>query len=190
MKTKSIFALSCAVIALFFTGCKESTSYTIQPPMSDLELINLPKNIELYGSNFTLKGQNLRTAEFYLENEQNFGWSKLISVSLDSKAEIKAYKKIFENTLKSGQFGKTKFEFKDISDKEYQGYTIYYPVKGDKNFDNYEINLIQTKKLDCGLVATHYAVKFSSDTNERVITNFIDQKLSAIKTDFPNITCK
>ncbi|MFL1706374.1 hypothetical protein ACHJH3_05160 [Campylobacter sp. MOP7] len=190
MILKNILKVNFVVSLLLLTGCTQSSSYTVKLPASELEAINLPNDIELDGLNFTLKGQNLKTAEFYLENEKNFGWSKLISVSLDSKAEIKTYKKIFENTLKSGQFGKTKFEFKDISDKEYQGYTIYYPVKGDKNFDNYEINLIQTKKLDCGLAATHYAVKFSSDTDEKVITNFIDQKLSAIKTDFPNITCK
>ncbi|MDO5046439.1 hypothetical protein [Campylobacter sp.] len=190
MNIKKCLAITCVAFSLLLTGCRESTSYTLKLPTSELERINLPKSIELDGSNFTLKGQNLTSAEFYLENEQGFNWSKLVTVTFSSKADIKSHKQAFENSLKSGKFGDTKFELKFISDSEYNGYTIYFPIKGDKKFDNYEINLIQTKKLSCGLAMTHYAVKFKSDTDEKTIKNFIDKKLSKISSEFPNITCR
>lgn len=190
MSIKNYLVLTCVAFSLLLTGCREVTSYTIKLPATELDHINLPKSIELDGSNFTLKGQNLTSAEFYLTDEQGFNWSKLLTVTFSSKADIKSHKRAFENSLKSGQFGNTKFELKFISDNEYSGYTIYFPIKGDKKFDNYEINLIQTKNISCGLIMTHYAVKFSSNTDEKTIKNFIDQKLSKISSEFPNITCK
>ena len=190
MNFKIYLAISCAVFSLLLTGCDGSKSYALTPNASELEYINLPKSIELDELNFMLKGRNLTSAEFYLADEDGFDWSKLVTVSFSAKADIKSYKQAFENSLKSGRFGNTKFELKFVSGSEYKGYAIYFPVKDDKKFDSYEIDLIQSKKLDCGLVTMHYAVKFSSDINEKTIKTFIAKKLSKISSEFPKITCK
>ena len=119
-----------------------------------------------------------------------FKWSKLVSVTVDENADINEYQKTFVTALKSGQFGKAEYDFKFINDKEYQAYTIYYPIAGNPDFDNYEINLINVKSLNCGLRVTHYALKFLNIADRSKFHTLIKQKMPIFLAQMPQVECK
>ena len=119
-----------------------------------------------------------------------FKWSKLVSVTVDENADINEYQRAFITALKSGQFGKAEYDFKSINDKEYQAYTIYYPIAGNPDFDNYEINLINVKSLNCGLRVTHYALKFLNIADRSKFHALIKQKMPIFLAQMPQVECK
>ena len=191
MSFKRVSLAAVAAVCLFLGGCTQPRTTQIELPKSALDSVNLPNEVAIDGEKFVLKQKNARTAEYYLPNEKvGFKWSKLVSVTVDENADINEYQKAFVTALKSGQFGKAEYDFKSINDKEYQAYTIYYPIAGNPDFDNYDINLIHVKSLNCGLRVTHYALKFLNIADRSKFHTLIKQKMPIFLAQLPQVECK
>ena len=152
--------------------------------------VKLPQKITIDGDKFVLKHKDSRTAEFYLPSEQvGFKWTKLTSVTIYDM-DIQKYRDIVVKGLKDGKYGKAEYDFKFLNDKEYQGYTIYEPIAGNPDFDNYEINLIHAKRLNCGLRVVHYALKFPNSARKDKFAALIKQKMPIFLAQMPQVECK
>ena len=64
------------------------------------------------------------------------------------------------------------------------------PIAGNPDFDNYEINLIHAKRLNCGLRVVHYALKFPNSARKDKFAALIKQKTPIFLAQMPQVECK
>ncbi|WP_069638315.1 hypothetical protein [Campylobacter pinnipediorum] len=182
--SKIIFA---SLIIMFLTGCISTKSqiFTVGEP-DYLMQINLPNVINMEGLKFNLRYQNNFMAEYYLENEKDYQWTKLVSVGFMPNKTIQAYEIGLRNSIPDT----TKYSIEYISPNEFKYYTISRPIKNDSNFNLYEVNLGYAKNINCGFIMLHYAKNFSANEKESNLVKYINNKMPIFLSSIPDIKCK
>lgn len=163
--------LPLALLALLFSGCRETTTVIIPlsaaPPRPD----SIPEHIDYQGERYTFSRWNGENAEYYRAGEQGWQWRKLITVVLSDKgAQLDDFAQIMqmmlarENTLHQVSPGKNALHIT----------ALYPPQPGHPHFSGYESNLMRYQPLPCGITGIKYAEQHPADQNAQAL--FADAK--------------
>lgn len=150
--------------------------------------LNLPQNIQFDKKTFTKKFENQQLAQYYLQNEEGFKWSELITVfystTNNTDAFIDVLKKIYENN------GNSNYDVEKINENKTFMSEIFKPIKNNEIFNRYEGDLKIFEIKECGLVAVFYAITFDKNEDENKITKILNSKKAQFLKNYPKIECK
>lgn len=116
--------------------------------------LTLPKTLMFRGQTYTLRYQLLFSAEYYLQDEQDFDWTKLLTVTYSPKNQLAD----FEQSLRSNfQQQHLAYATTSLKPNYLIWQAVFSPVSGDSRFSSYESNLAYTTVKQCGMVGIIYA---------------------------------
>ncbi|MGP1485069.1 MAG: hypothetical protein ACTTJC_03095 [Campylobacter sp.] len=176
---------------LILSGCAKDSVKT-----SDIDsknshglssILQLPRQIVVSDEKFIKKFELFNKAEYYLQSDKvGFSWKKMLTVNHSKTTLVKQYKNIMKSKLAKSKLGEAIVKLDEISEKETNGYIILAPIR---DFDEYEINLILAKQLECGLVDVRYSFKVGKE-NAAKIEQIANENLNKFLNQAPNIGCK
>ncbi|MBP3225050.1 MAG: hypothetical protein J6M14_07060 [Campylobacter sp.] len=197
MKFKILVPL--ALSAFVLSGCLQGLgrdTYTVVPsneasPHSIDKMLNLPQNITFEKQSYALGHKSSMNAEYFLDGERGFGWTKLITISYghgvyDMEGWLSAMEHELEKQKSSG--AKNEYKFEKLSDKKAISTEIFYPTN-NPNLNKFEANLKIYEIKDCGAVNVHYAMNFDKDTPIDTVRKQIQSKKANFLKNYPRIEC-
>lgn len=194
MKVKHI--LTSAFLAATLSGCLQTQPYTIVVPQADPngieKRLDLPQSIAFDKQNYGLLYKNALNAEYYLNGEKDFGWSKLITVSYANGVyNIDDFTNALKDTLEKQKSNgaKNEYKFEKLSQNKAIATEIYYPIN-NPNFNKFEANLKIFEIKNCGAVNVHYAMNFDKNTDIKIVRKAINDKKAYFLKNYPKIECK
>ncbi|MBO4576442.1 MAG: hypothetical protein IKZ88_05160 [Neisseriaceae bacterium] len=191
---KKLLITTFLTIAL--TGCLSTQPRTIiiqANPNAISEKLQLPQQISFNNEIYTKKHTNIISAEYYLENEKDYDWTKLITISYAPINNLDAYLQSAEQVHKQGnaQNNKSEYKINKINDKQAFIQELYYPNSNNPNFNKFEANFKLHQLKNCGIVIAQYAENFDKNTSPQVIQKqFFQQKEKLFLQNYPQIECK
>lgn len=197
MRLKILIAF---LLTAIFSGCAafQGKAYRSETPevKKAYSTIELPQSIMIDGETFTQKYKNLVAAYYYLSDEEEYKWSKLVSISYygDVKSIDGYIYGIYETIAKSNEVRK-KDEWRSLdiiktSPTQAVIAILNPPAPGDPNFNKYEVDLMVADMQNCGLILVQYAKNFDSDRDFKKMRKFIKENKAKILSQMPKIKCR
>lgn len=192
--------LTAFLLAAISSGCAafQGKAYRSETPevKKAYSTIELPQSIMIDGETFTQKYKNLVAAYYYLSDEEEYKWSKLMSISYygDVKSIDGYIYRIYETIAKSNEVRK-KDEWRSLdiiktSPTQAVIAILNPPAPGDPNFNKYEVDLMVADMQSCGLILVQYAKNFDSDRDFKKMQKFIKENKAKILSQMPKIRCR
>lgn len=183
-----ILNLTCAVaICAILSGCASGgQTPRMQNLGSDLAAIKFPKTINYGGEIYTAKYGNEVLMEYYLNGEEGYKWTKLLTViSAPQVTRIDDYVEAIKHAQNAR---KGEFKIKKLSEDSSYREEIYYPVPGSE-FNAYEVTIDVAKITKCGLVGVSFARNFKTlkELQNALKSEKFNEKFLA---NVPEIPCK
>lgn len=180
------------ILGFLFAGCFGDKTDMLQTPKENyFSDINLPQSIEFNGEKFYKKYQNDTVAEYYLIGEEGYKWSKIVSVLHASYINnIDEYIKAIHLSHKENTLSKSHYEITKINDFQSVQKELYYPVKGNANFNAFEINYNLSTIQKCGIVSISFSQKFGASSDPKKLTQLLYANEKKFLKEAPRIECK
>ena len=183
-----ILNLTCAVaICTILSGCASGgQTPRMQNLGSDLAAIKFPKTINYGGEIYTAKYGNEVLMEYYLNGEEGYKWTKLLTVI--SAPQVTRIDDYVEAIRYAQNARKGEFKIKKLSEDSSYREEIYYPVPGSE-FSAYEVTIDVAKITKCGLVGVSFARNFKTlkELQNALKSEKFNEKFLA---NVPEIPCK
>ncbi|MBP5790342.1 MAG: hypothetical protein J6W29_08955, partial [Neisseriaceae bacterium] len=173
--------LIATFLAIALTGCLSTQPRTIiiqANPNAISGKLQLPKQIVFNNETYIEKHRSNFAAEYYLENEKDYDWTKLITISYAPTNNLDLWLNSFEEThKKENTQNKREFKVNKLNEKQALTYTLYYPDKNSPHFNKWEAHFKLHKLKNCGIVIAQYAENFDKNTSPQMIQKqFFQQK--------------
>nr|WP_315057221.1 hypothetical protein [uncultured Campylobacter sp.] len=192
--------LTAFLLAAIFGGCAafRGKVYILEDPKvkEAYSAIELPYSIKIDGETFTRKYKNLAAAYYFLNGEEGFGWSKLVSISyFNDVKNIDEYAYGIYQAIEEANAGKKQEDrrsFGILKTNHTQAIIVLLnpPAPGDPHFNKYEVDLMVADMQSCGLVLVQYAKNFDSDRDFKKMRKFIKENKAKILPQMPKIKCR
>ena len=183
-----ILNLTCAVaICAILSGCASGgQTPRMQNLDSDFAAIKFPKTINYGGEIYTAKYGNEVLMEYYLNGEEGYKWTKLLTVI--SAPQVTRIDDYVEAIKYAQNARKGEFKIKKLSEDSSYREEIYYPVP-DSEFNAYEVTIDVAKITKCGLVGVSFARNFKTlkELQNALKSEKFNEKFLA---NVPEIPCK
>ena len=183
-----ILNLTCAVaICAILSGCVSGgQTPRMQNLGSDLAAIKFPKTINYGGEIYTAKYGSEVFAEYYLNGEEGYKWTKLLTVIF--APQVMRIDDYVEAIKYAQNDRKGEFKIKKLSEDSSYREEIYYPVP-DSEFSAYEVTIDVAKITKCGLVGVSFARNFKTlkELQNALKSEKFNEKFLA---NVPEIPCK
>ena len=183
-----ILNLTCAVaICAILSGCVSGgQTPRMQNLGSDLAAIKFPKTINYGGEIYTAKYGSEVFAEYYLNGEEGYKWTKLLTVIF--APQVMRIDDYVEAIKYAQNARKGEFKIKKLSEDSSYREEIYYPVP-DSEFSAYEVTIDVAKITKCGLVGVSFARNFKTlkELQNALKSEKFNEKFLA---NVPEIPCK
>ncbi len=183
-----ILNLTCVVaICAILSGCaRGGQTPRTQNLDSNLAAIKFPKTINYGGEIYTAKYGNEVLMEYYLNGEEGYKWTKLLTVI--SAPQVTRIDDYVEAIKYAQNARKGEFKIKKLSEDSSYREEIYYPVPGSE-FSAYEVTIDVAKITKCGLVGVSFARNFKTlkELQNALKSEKFNEKFLA---NVPEIPCK
>ena len=183
-----ILNLTCAVaICAILSGCASGgQTPRMQNLGSDLAVIKFPKTINYGGEIYTAKYGNEVLMEYYLNGEEGYKWTKLLTVI--SAPQVTRIDDYVEAIKYAQNARKGEFKIEKLSEDSSYREEIYYPVP-DIEFNAYEVTIDVANITKCGLVGVSFARNFKTlkELQNALKSEKFNEKFLA---NVPEIPCK
>ena len=173
------FILTTALTACVNTASNDLGTKLQQPQNAIHAKLQLPQQIFFNHQAYTQKHSSSIFAEYYLENEKDFNWTKLITISYAPINDLDAYLQALERVHKqnNAQNNKSEYKINKINDKQAFIQELYYPNPNNPNFNQWEAHFKLHQVKNCGMVIAQYAENFDKNTSPDIIQKqFFQQK--------------
>ena len=175
------------VICTILSGCATGgQAPQTQNLGGDLAAIKFPKTINYGGEIYTAKYGNEVFTEYYLNGEEGYKWTKLLTVI--SAPQVTRIDDYVEAIKYAQNARKGEFKIKKLSEDSSYREEIYYPVPNSE-FKAYEVTIDVSKITKCGLISVSFARNFKTlkDLRDALKSEKFNEKFLA---NVPEIPCK
>lgn len=182
-------------LTIALTGCLSTQPRTVVIHANPNEIsgkLQLPKQIVFNNETYIEKHRSNFAAEYYLENEKDYDWTKLITISYAPINDLDAYLQSIERVHKQGNAqNKREFKVNKLNEKQALTSELYYPDKNSPHFNKWEAHFKLHQVKNCGIVTAQYAENFDKNTSPQIIQKqFFQQKEKLFLQNYPQIGCK
>lgn len=190
------FLVILAMILSFF-GCRGET-YSLKLPENLGEnsakiggILALPQSIKFGGKTFYKRYESADLAEYYLQNDPDFGWQELISVQKLGDVDLGSFAQSLSAQLKQ-QGAKFVLKAHEMGGEvdEISEISLFLPAKNDERFKNYEANAALSKALKCGTFSVRYAQNLGNLQDENLIWKNWSEHAKILLENLPKFECK
>lgn len=191
MKLKFLAALATAILLSACATTAKQPAEENRLPLIESKL-NLPEQINFDGKVYTRQYVTDYAAEYYLENEQDFTWTNLITINYIPSQDLNAYLTSLHNTHKQGNAqNKREYKINKINSNKATAQELYYPNPKDENYNKYEADLKVYDVKECGIVAAQYGTNFKKTAKPKQIKKTVWQgKSKLFNQKYPKIECR
>lgn len=180
MKKLSIIVAIFSAISL--SACSTGgTNHTANIAAKTIIPVNLPNSITYNGQVYKYKNITPSFAEYYLVNEKDFDWSKLITIHYAENRNLKQLDNILKQKIERENLSYAKTQ---LTDSSLAWQMVYPPVENDSRYNKIEANTAYALSNNCVLASVTYAQNYQPiadvDTQIKSVVQLLDEQ----KTEF------
>lgn len=141
----------------------------------------MPNSITYNGQVYKYKNITPSFAEYYLVNEKDFDWSKLITIHYAENRNLKQLDNILKQKIERENLSYAKTQ---LTDSSLAWQMVYPPVENDSRYNKIEANTAYALSNNCVLASVTYAQNYQPiadvDTQIKSVVQLLDEQ----KTEF------
>ncbi|WP_434352918.1 hypothetical protein VH441_06885 [Psychrobacter sp. HD31] len=179
---KMFISIIAAIAVLGLSACSTGgTNHTENIGVKKIMPVNIPNSITYNGQTYRQKNLTPSFTEYYLANEKDFDWSKLITIHYAENRNFKQLDNILREKFKIENLPYAKTQ---LTDNSLAWQMVYPPLINDSRYNSIESNTAYALRNNCALVSVTYAENYQPTEEVSAQINAIAHSLDKQKTEF------